>query len=146
LLLMPIKRAAADDWPAIRDLLTEAGLPLDGAAEAFATGVVASHGDRLVGCAAIESYDGAALLRSVAVVPDQRGTGVGTSLIHAIEDLARDGRVMSVILLTETAEHWFSRLGYASIDRSSVPADVAGSIEFVTACSANAVAMRRTLA
>jgi amino-acid N-acetyltransferase len=146
LLLMQTKRSAAGDWPAVRDLLTEAGLPLDGAAEAFATGVVAIDGDRLVGCAAIEPLDGSALLRSVAVVPDQRGTGVGTSLVHAVEDLARDGGAMSLILLTESAEPWFARLGYTSIDRTAVPADVAQSIEFVTACSTSAVAMRRTLA
>ena len=146
LLLMQTKRAAASDWPAVRDLLTEAGLPVDGAAEAFATGVVVSDGGRLVGCAAIEPYDGAALLRSVAVVPDHRGTGVGTSLVHALEDLARDGGAMSLILLTETAEPWFNRLGYETIDRTSVPVDVATSIEFETACSTTAVAMRRTLA
>jgi len=127
-------------------LLTEAGLPLDGAAEAFATGVVARDGDRLVGCAAIEPYGGAALLRSVAVAPDQRRTGVGTSLVHAVEDLARDRGAMSLILLTETAEPWFTRLGYETIDRASVPVDVAGSVEFETACSTTAVAMRRTLA
>ena len=143
---MQTKRAEARDWPAVRDLLTEAGLPLDGAAEAFATGVVAGDGDRLVGCAAIEPYDGAALLRSVAVAPDQRGAGVGTSLVRAIEDLARERGAASLILLTETAEPWFDRLGYEVIDRSMVPADVAGSIEFETACSTTAVAMRRSLA
>jgi amino-acid N-acetyltransferase len=143
---MKTSRAASGDWPSVRALLTEAGLPLDGAAEAFATGVVASDGDRLVGCAAIEPYDGTALLRSVAVVPDQRGTGVGTSLVHAVQDLARDQGATSLILLTETAEPWFSRLGYAVIDRSTVPADVAGSVEFETACSTSAVAMQRTLA
>jgi amino-acid N-acetyltransferase len=146
LLLMQTKNAEAGDWPAVCDLLTEAHLPLDGAAEAFATGVVASDGDRLVGCAAIEPYDGAALFRSVAVVPDQQGTGVGTSLVHAIEDPARDRGATSLILLTETAEPWFSRLGYAVIERSSVPADVARSVEFVIAYSTTAVAMRRTLA
>jgi amino-acid N-acetyltransferase len=145
LLLMHARRAEADDWPFVRGLLTEAGLPLDGAAEAFATGVVASDGDRLVGCAAIEPYHGAALLRSVAVVSDQRGAGVGTSLVHAVEDLARDRGAESLILLTETAEPWFSRLGYVVIDRSTVPTDVARSVEFETACSTSAVAMRRTL-
>ena len=143
---MQTKRAETDDWPAVRDLLTDAGLPLDGAAEAFATGVVATDGDRLVGCAAIEPYDGVALVRSVAVAPDQRGMGVGTRLVHAVEELARDLGSTTLILLTETAEPWFARLGYATIDRSTVPADVAGSIEFVTACSTTAVAMRRTLA
>jgi amino-acid N-acetyltransferase len=143
---MQTKRAEAGDWPAVRDLLTDAGLPLDGAAEAFASGVLATDGDRLVGCAAIEPYAGAALLRSVAVAPDQRGTGVGTRLVHAVEDLARERGATTLILLTETAEPWFARLGYTAIDRSSVPPDVAGSIEFVTACSTSAVAMRRTLA
>ena len=143
---METRHAEAGDWPAVRDLLAEAGLPLDGAADAFATGVVARDGDRLVGCAAIEPYDGAALLRSVAVVPDQRSTGVGTGLVRALEDLARDRGAVRLILLTETAERWFSRLGYEVIDRSVVPADVARSIEFETACASTAVAMRRTLA
>ena len=142
---MQTSRAASGDWPSVRDLLTEAGLPLDGAAEAFATGVVASDGDRLVGCAAIEPYDGVGLLRSVAVVPDQRGTGVGTSLVRAVEDVARDRGARTLILLTETAEPWFSRLGFEVIDRSGVPADVARSVEFETACSTSAVAMQRTL-
>jgi amino-acid N-acetyltransferase len=145
-LLTQTRRAGTGDWPAVRDLLTGAGLPLDGAAEAFATGVVASDGDRLVGCAAIEPYDGTALVRSVAVVPDKRGTGVGTDLVHAVEDLAREAGATSLILLTETAEPWFGRLGYAAIDRSSVPAEVARSVEFETACSTSAIAMRRTLA
>ncbi len=143
---MQLSRAARGDWSSVRDLLTEAGLPLDGAAEAFASGVIARDGDRLVGCAAIEPYDGVALLRSVAVVPDQRGTGVGTSLVHAVEDLARDRGATSLLLLTERAESWFSRLGYAVIDRATVPADVARSVEFETACSTSAVAMRRTFA
>ena len=143
---MPTRRAEAGDWPSVRDLLLESGLPLDGAAEAFATGVVVTEGDRIVGCAALEPYDRAALLRSVAVAPDRRGAGVGAHLVKATEDLARDGGAASLILLTETAAPFFGRLGYTTIDRSSVPADVARSIEFVSACSASAVAMRRTLA
>ncbi len=146
LLLMHTTRAEPGDWSSVRDLLTEAGLPLDGAAEAFATGMVVKDDDRVVGCAAIESFDGAALLRSVAVAPDLRGQGVGTTLVHAVEALARDRGATTMILLTETAEPWFSRLGYETIDRSAVPVDVAGSIEFVTACSTSAAAMRRTLA
>lgn len=143
---MQTRRAEPSDWPEIRDLLSASGLPLDGTAEAFATGVVVRDGDRLVGCAAIEPYDGAALLRSVAVAPDRRRTGVGTLLVHAAEGLARDRRAASLLLLTESAEAWFGRLGYSVIDRSTVPADVAGSIEFETACSTSAVAMRRDLA
>jgi amino-acid N-acetyltransferase len=145
-LLMQTRRAQAGDWPAVRDLLTESGLPLDGATEAFATGLVARDGDRLTGCAAIETYDGSALLRSVAVAPDLRGTGIGSALVHAAEDLARGSGAATLILLTETAETWFGRLGYEVIDRATVAEDVARSIEFETACSSTAVAMRRSLA
>jgi amino-acid N-acetyltransferase len=50
-----------------------------------------------------------------------------------------------MILLTETAEPWFERLGYGPIERDAAPEDVASSVEFVTACSETAIAMRRSL-
>ena len=146
LLLMDVGRAMPSDWPSIRDLLEEVGLPLYGAESAFVTGLVARDGERVVGCAALEPFDGAALLRSVAVTPSRRGTGVGQARVHATEQLARDAGAAEVILLTDTAEPWFRRLGYQRVERSAVPADVAGSVEFVVACSESAVAMRRTLA
>jgi amino-acid N-acetyltransferase len=142
---MTPQRATAADWPAVRDLLVRVDLPLDGAETAFATGLVAVEGERVVGCAAIETFEHAALLRSVAVTPQRQGSGVGTSLVHAAEDLARQAGANEMILLTETAEPLFSRLGYERIDRTTVPADVASSVEFTTACSETAVAMRRVL-
>lgn len=142
---MRTRRADGGDWPAVRELLVDSGLPVEGAEEAFATGVIVRDRDRLVGCAAIEPFGGSALLRSVAVVSDRRGTGVGTDLVRASEALARDHGARELILLTETADLWFGRLGYAVIERSTVPAGVAGSVEFEAACSTSAVAMRRTL-
>jgi amino-acid N-acetyltransferase len=138
-------RATAADWPAVRDLLVRVDLPLDGAETAFETGLVAVEDERVVGCAAIETFERAALLRSVAVTPHRRGSGVGTSLVHAAEALARETGADEMILLTETAEPLFRRLGYERIDRTAVPADVAGSVEFTTACSETAIAMRRVL-
>jgi amino-acid N-acetyltransferase len=142
---MEPQRAAATDWPAVRDLLVRVNLPLDGAETAFQHGLVAVEDDRIVGCAAIETFVGSALLRSVAVTPHRRGTGVGRSLVHAAEELARQAGADEMILLTETAEQWFRGLGYDRIDRATVQAEVAQSVEFVTACSEAAVAMRRPL-
>ena len=138
-------RATVADWPAIESLLTASALPLDGAAEAFGTGLVERRADEVVGCAAIEPYGGAAVLRSVAVRDDRRGEGLGQALVHAAEGLARETGAAEIILLTETAEPFFARLGYEVIDRASVPDDVAGSIEFSTACPTSAVAMSRRL-
>jgi amino-acid N-acetyltransferase len=145
LLLMEPQRATAADWLAVRDLLIRANLPLDGAEKAFETGLVAVEDDRVVGCAAIESYNATALLRSVAVTPRRQGAGVCTSLVHAAEALARTTGANEMILLTETAEPWFGRLGYERMERHAAPADVAASVEFASACSESAITMRRSL-
>ena len=144
-LLLMTNRATFQDWPAIQSLLVASGLPLDGAAAAFKSGVIERRGNEVVGCAAIELFDGAGLLRSVAVRDDLRGQGLGQGLVLAAEDLARQAGVTELLLLTETAESWFARLGYEVIDRALVPAGVAGSVEFSTACADTAVAMRRRL-
>ncbi len=137
--------ATAADWPAIEALLSASALPLDGAPEAFRTGLVEREDGDVVGVAAIEPYAGAAVLRSVAVRADRRSEGYGQRLVHAAEDLARERGAAELILLTETAAAFFARLGYDVIDRAAVPADVAASIEFTTVCPSTAVVMRRRL-
>jgi len=142
---MVIVRASPADYPAIAGLLTDAGLPLEGAEGAFATGVVARDEGRLVGAAAVELYGDTALLRSVVVMPDLRGAGVGRALVAAAEEVAAAGGARTVYLLTETAAEWFPRLGYAPMARGDISGPVLGSVEFTTACSESAVALSRDL-
>ncbi len=116
---MDIARATAADWPAIRALLVEAELTLDGAAEAFATGVVARDGGEVAGCAAIEPYAGSALPALGRGPCGSSAVGAsGRSLVDATEQLARETGATELFLLTETAEGWFARRGYTVIDRS----------------------------
>ncbi|MGH7319149.1 MAG: GNAT family N-acetyltransferase [Candidatus Rokuibacteriota bacterium] len=49
--------------------------------------------------AAIELYDGAALLRSVAVEAERRGEGLGQNLTRAALELARERGAKTVYLL-----------------------------------------------
>ncbi|HET7600112.1 MAG TPA: hypothetical protein VFK09_07450, partial [Gemmatimonadales bacterium] len=49
-------------------------------------------------------------------------------------------------LLTTTADRWFRRLGFVPVERSALPAALAGSEELKGACPASAVAMHRALA
>jgi amino-acid N-acetyltransferase len=143
---MRIERATPDDVPAVEALLAAVGLPLDGAAEALGTGVVAREGDAVVGAAAVEGYGEAGLLRSVVVADERRGTGLGRALVAAAEDLARSLGERDLYLLTETAADWFSHLGYEVVDREVAGAAVGESIEFTMACATSGVAMRRRLA
>jgi amino-acid N-acetyltransferase len=140
---MHLERARPDDIPAVEHLLAASGLPLDGAAEAFRAGLLAWNGEALVAVAAIEPYGSAGLLRSVAVVPELRGTGVGAAMVGATEQLAAELGIAELYVLTDMAEAWFARRGYEVVARASVPDDVRTSVEFTTACSDSAVAMRK---
>jgi amino-acid N-acetyltransferase len=142
-----VEAATPSDVPAIEALLAGAGLPLDGAADAFGLGVVARAGDgRVVGAAAIERYGEAGLLRSVVVAADQRGTGLGGEVVAAAEELARRHGIRDLYLLTETASDWFPRLGYEVVPRDVAAAAVGASIEFTTVCRDTGVPMRHRLA
>ena len=142
---MSIERATPSDVPAVEALLATAGLPLEGVAEAFLTGVVARDGDVLLGAAAVEPYGPAGLLRSVVVAESRRHTGLGRQLVAAAEVLARDEGIRELYLLTETAEGWFPRLGYEVVDREEARAAVGESIEFTMVCATTGVPMRRRL-
>ena len=142
---MRIDRATAGDATAVEALLRGAGLPLEGAAEALSRGVVARDRGAIVAAAAVERYGDAGLLRSVVVAPERRGSGIGARLLAASETLASELGIDKLYLLTDTAEEWFASLGYERTEREHVPARVRSSIEFTTACSDTAVAMKRRL-
>jgi len=96
-----------------------------------------------VGSAGLEHYEPAALLRSVAVRRDLRGTGLGRRLTEATLELSRNLVVAEAYLLTETADLFFPRFRFRPIPRSGVPLGVRRSVEFTStsACPASARAM-----
>jgi amino-acid N-acetyltransferase len=141
-----IRAAGAADLPAVRALLEDADLPLDGADAAFEHGVVAVAGDTIAGGAALELSGTDGLLRSVVVSPLMRGTGIGQALVAAAEGMAAGLGIRDLYLLTETAADWFPRLGYEVLPRAAAPAGIAGSWEFRFACVERGVLMLRSLA
>ena len=64
-------------------LLTRSGLPTCGLTAHVASTLIAVDGADIVGCAALELYGDAALLRSVAVAESYRGQGIGHSLFES---------------------------------------------------------------
>jgi L-amino acid N-acyltransferase YncA len=133
--------ATAADWTAIARLLRDHGLPLEGAREHVPDFIVAERSGRLVGCAAVEVYGDAGLLRSVAVKPNDRGHGIGAALVESCFVTARGRDLASLTLLTTTAEPYFRRFGFERIDRERVPRALHASEEFRGACPATATAM-----
>ncbi len=140
-----IEPAEAADLPAILSLLERSGLPRDGLSDHLATTLVARADQTIVGSAALELYNPAALLRSVAVDRPFRDQGLGHQLTQAALDLARQHGVDQVYLLTETASDFFPRFGFHSINRAEVAPEVQQSVEFASVCPVSAVAMRVSL-
>jgi amino-acid N-acetyltransferase len=144
-LLLVIDPAAADDAPALLDLLAASALPQDGFVDHLDTALVARLDGAIVGCAALEVYADGALLRSVAVDDRFKGGGIGTELTTSALRLAGTLGVPAVYLLTTTAEGFFPRWGFERIARNEAPPGVQTSEEFRTACPASAAVMRKVL-
>lgn len=134
------RSATAQDWTAVAELLTTAELPLDGAQQHLSHFVLAFEDSQLAGVAGIERYGSNGLLRSVAV--KSRGKGLGKALTQYMIDHARQSGLTHLILLTTTAEDFFTRFGFTRILRSAVPQPVTASEEFQGACPDTATVMQ----
>lgn len=139
-----IDRASPADLSAMVGLLEAYGLPPQGLSDHLGAAFVARTSDGgVVGCAALERYADGALLRSVAVSPALRGSGLGRRLTEAALDLATTEQVARVYLLTTTAADFFTHLGFRAVARGAVAPGVREAEEFTTLCPSTATVMVR---
>ena len=96
----------------------------------------------IVGIAGLEVYGSAALLRSVAVDPAWRGTGLGRLVTERALDDARSAGASEVYLLTTTAKIISPASDSLPWRGNRVPEALMASEEFRGACPASAVVMR----
>lgn len=124
--------APAADFEVIEAFLDREHLPLAGLRDYPQHMFVARAGNRIVGYASLELYGDVALLRSVAVDAEYRGSGIGGDLTRAALRLAERRAVSTVYLLTTTAERFFPRFAFEMVDRADVPPAVRMSAELRT--------------
>lgn len=137
-----ITPARLEDLAAIKSLLAANQLPIAGVDDHWKTFLVARDGETVVGCGGAEAYQFAALIRSVAVVPEYRSHGVGRKLVRQLIDRLASRGLREFYLLTTTAEAYFKKRGFKVIDRDEVHPQLLSSREFQDACPASAVCMR----
>ncbi|QMI48998.1 arsenic resistance N-acetyltransferase ArsN2 [Burkholderia sp. MBR-1] len=142
---MEIRPATVDDLSSIKTLLHQCGLPIVGVADHLQDFVVAMEGSTICGCGGIEHYGDAALLRSIAVAEHARDSGLGLHIVSQLVAACRSLQVRSLVLLTTTAEHYFSRQGFVRVARGDVPPLVLVSSQFQGVCPGSAVSMLRVL-
>ncbi|GCE15448.1 arsenic resistance N-acetyltransferase ArsN2 [Tengunoibacter tsumagoiensis] len=136
-----IARAQPEDVQAVLTLLTRCGLPQAGLSNALESLLIAREGHQIVGCAALELYGSVALLRSVAVDPLSRSSGLGHQMVEAQLAYARTHGIGQIYLLTETAIEYFPRFGFQLIERSAVAPAIRTSVEWEVACPQSAHVM-----
>ncbi|MGW5050053.1 amino-acid N-acetyltransferase [Actinokineospora sp. NPDC004072] len=85
---------------------------------------VAEGGGRVLGCGALHVlWEDIAEIRTIAVVPEAVGAGVGHALVGKLIEVARELGLARIFVLTfETA--FFGRHGFVEIDGTPVSAEV----------------------
>src|SRR5688500_6304669 len=89
---------------------------------------------KIIGCGGLEFYPPFALLRSLAVVENQRGRSIGKQIVQDLLEQAKQRSVSQIYLLTETARDFFIQRGFADIQREEVPEEIKLSSEFKSVC------------
>jgi amino-acid N-acetyltransferase len=142
-----LRTGTARDVSSIRALLEAGGLPTSDLSTSSPQFVVACDGEnKILGAGALQTLGESALLRSVVVATELRGTGLGHSIVEELERIARAAQVKQLALLTLTAKSFFERQGYRVIARQAVPEALQSTAEFQSLCPASAVCMAKSLA
>ncbi|MBL8056282.1 MAG: arsenite methyltransferase [Anaerolineales bacterium] len=140
-----IAPAAAEDQPAISELLQANALPTEDLATADVKFFVAKLGGRVVGVAGRQAAGAFGLLRSVAVAPEWRGRGLAAQLVQEVEAEAAARGVRQLYLLTTTAEAYFVERGYTRMERAGAPAEIQATAEFAGLCPDTGVCLTKAL-
>ncbi len=143
-----ISTCAAQQLELLGRMLSAADLPVEdltaGKLDDF---LLAEDQDgRIGGMVGLERVGDAGLLRSLVVDPAVRHKGLGRILVNAIEERARDSGIVTMYLLTNTAEDYFPTLGYGRVERCDAPPGIRQTAEFSRLCPDSAVCLARNLA
>ncbi len=83
--------------------------------------VVAYRGTDLIGCGALHFYSPThAEVRSLAVDPHRKSSGIGRAIVELLEKEARDNDLESLFAFTYVPG-FFRKLGFSEVDRGELP-------------------------
>lgn len=138
---LTIRAAREGDVDDILSLLIDSDLNVDGLHENLGSFVVAVDGAQVVACIGAEAFQFVALVRSLVVLPEYQGRGLGRRLVRQLLDRFSSRGLREFYVVTEDAEGYFKKRGFKPCDRDEVHPQVLGSSE-LTSASDSAVVMR----
>ena len=139
------RKAKKTDLEAVRQFLSNFELPIAGINEQFENFFLLVDSSLLIGCAGLEFYGIYGLIRSVAIETSYQGKKFGNLLVNILETYAKEKNISELYLLTETAEYFFTKLGYEQVERILVPPEIQGCLEYSSACKDSALVMKKIL-
>lgn len=137
--------ATPEDLKTIQALLRSNNLPFEDCGDHLSNFIGISQDKQIIAIGGFELVGQFALLRSVAVDPEFRRLGLAASLIDNRLSQLRLLKVEAVYILTETAEKYFSLLGFEIVGRDNLPVEIQTTQQCQTLCPASAIAMRLAL-
>lgn len=141
-----IQPVVPQDRDAVVLLLKAVNLPVEDLPATLDLFLVAKKEGQVVGSVGLQLHGDYALLRSLAVHPQQQGTGMGKALYQAAVNLAVQKDIRELYLITTTAAPFFKKQGFRQADRMSVPVAIQRTSQFSGTCPSSATVMRRNIA
>jgi arsenate reductase len=132
---MSTLRPISADAPELAAALEAAQLPTDDIADGGRSFFALDVEGQPVGYGGYELYGEEVLLRSVVVMPAQRGKGFGRAVTNAVLDEAREAGARRAFLLTTTAADFFAHEGFSPMERRDAPAAILSTKQATTICS-----------
>ena len=140
-----ISRLLPDDRPTLIQLLSQSSLPTTDLPPQLLHFFKAEINGNLAGTVGLEIYDSYALLRSLVVDNAYRSQKIGQQLLDQALQYARSQGITEVYLITNTAEEYFEKQGFAKVERNSVPTPIQKTQQFQGVCPSSATVMYKAL-
>ena len=109
------------DFDKIMKLLKDNNLPYSDIHSSGVEFMTSESNEKLVGCIGIEKYGEDGLLRSLAVEEEYKNSGVGKRLLNELINKSKNEGIKKLHLLTTTANKYFTRHGFRTIERINAP-------------------------
>lgn len=126
----------------LRIALQNEDLPVDDLGESGRQFFRIERNGVAVGYGGYELAGNQILLRSLTILPEFKGQGLGVATSRLIVAAARRTSAGDIWLLTQTASAFFAKLGFQPVDRHTAPADILATRQATSLCPSSAVLMR----
>ncbi|CAG9179480.1 GNAT family N-acetyltransferase [Cupriavidus respiraculi] len=113
--------ATRDDLEEIKALLRDCALDIADADCRIEQFLVVRDISGIIGCACVEQHGTTGVLKAIAVAERARSAGLGELLVGSLVADIRQRGVQTLVLRTDSATGFFSRLGFTPIPAEEIP-------------------------